>query len=1091
MKKTFLPIALLLCLCLVPFVSAAEERFTPGSDAVFFVDNANGADTNAGTRADAPLQTLEAANAKLRETGGGTVVISGEVAITERYVPDPIGGAVVYTSLHGGVDYAKNGAKLVVGAGMAFCNDTYFEYIHLSMKLTACPISGRYHNFGFGYGVTVTNDSGVEAFEYPVLIGGYNSPVTDAATVENDYTVHVYSGTLAKVYGGNRRNKAAQTVSHLMGDIAVIIRGGSFRSSTAVETAGMNVCSGNVYLEISGGEFAGTVVAVSRLGTINETTVSVPDAEYTADVLVRISGGHFAKRFRLAQNDLKDTVLTYPPIGDATVEITGGEFDDYTVGYGMAGQVVLRYDPDVISVDRFAGFPIKTTVTGPAKTATETASFVNPISEYPDPYVMEKDGYYYYCFSGSGINVAMHGNIPFGTLSTQYRKVFTADMTDIEGAKKNYWAPEIHYFDEATVGKENAGWYIYFAADDGDGANHRMYALRASDPENPMSDYEMIGKVAPPTDICAIDGTVMVLGGKLYFVWSGWNDGATAYVQHSQDIYIAPMSDPFTICGERVRLSTPEYTWEKRGGGSVTSEGKVRPSVNEGPQILQEGGTTHIIYSASGSWTRYYCYGALTLIGTDPLNPDHWYKSAEPVFETGNGVYGPGHGTFVKDMQGDWWMYYHANPSTTVPEGSSWWAERQTYAKPFAFVQKTVGGKTVTYPDFGLPAAYQGAQTVLSRVTDYHAAGEHRFSPYYTYTSGNITELARHCYVCGAEDVGSVVFGAKPTLTLTPTADSVTVAWETYAGATSYSLYRKLPNGTSYDPLAALTLADTAYIDAGLASGTHYRYLMNVYYRDRAGETHYIATGGKAIYTLPAAPAIRLAQKDDGSISVSVTDAVTCAGYKYYRSANGGAWELIATTAETAVTDANVTPNVTYAYKACAYNENKADGAFSPEVQITADYEKPPFAESADGAVYDKIAARANGGAFTLLMRIRADADLSARLPYAKESDLPQGGYVYCVTGDFITLSKLAYADEGCYILQPSAESDAVVFSAVPLVLYGDANGDGALNLLDALRILRLTVNASAVCDVAAADMNGNLAVDIADALQVLHLILN
>lgn len=736
MQLRFLWIAVLLGACLFLTAGAAEERFVPGSDAAYFVNNTTGADTNAGTSADAPLKTLGRAYTLLREAGGGTVVISGEVAIADRHVPDPIGGAVVYTSLYEGVDYAATaGAKLVISAGMAFQNDIYFEYIHLSMKLTACPISARYNNFGFGYGVTVTNDSGLEEFDYPVIIGGYNSPTVDTAVVESDYAVYVYSGTFAKVYGGNRRNKAEQTVSHLSGDIAVIIRGGSFHSATSVEAAGMNVCSGNVYLEISGGEFAGTVFAVSRLGTINETTVSVPDADYTADVLVRISGGNFAKRFRLAQNDLKDTVLTYPPIGDATVEITGGTFADYTVGYGMAGNVLLRYDPKVISEDRLAGFPIKTTVTGPAKAETETATFVNPIGDKADPYVIEKDGLYYYCFSSSGIGVAVHGNIPFGTLSTQFRRVFTPDMTDIENAKKEYWAPELHYFDAETVGAENAGWYIYFAADDGDNYNHRMYVLRAADPENPMSDYEMLGKITSPDDHWAIDGTVMVLGGKLYFVWSGW-EGTTNV---AQDIYIAPMSDPWTVSGERVRLSKPEYNWEKRGGS---------PSINEGPQILQEGGTTHIIYSASGSWSRYYCYGALTLIGDDPLNPDHWYKSPTPLFESGNGIYGTGHGSFVKDAEGNHWMFYHANHSLTVPSGSSWWAERETYAKRYTFTEKTIGGKTVAYPDFGTPAAYQGTQNISTRVTDYHPEGAHWYSVFTERAAGTL----RHCYICGAEE---------------------------------------------------------------------------------------------------------------------------------------------------------------------------------------------------------------------------------------------------------------------------------------------------------------------------------------------------
>lgn len=68
--------------------------------------------------------------------------------------------------------------------------------------------------------------------------------------------------------------------------------------------------------------------------------------------------------------------------------------------------------------------------------------------------------------------------------------------------------------------------------------------------------------------------------------------------------------------------------------------------------------------------------------------------------------------------------------------------------------------------------------------------------------------------------------------------------------------------------------------------------------------------------------------------------------------------------------------------------------------------------------------------------------------------------------------------------------ADAVVFSTVPLVLYGDATGDGKITLLDCLRILRRSVNDTVTLDLAAADSSGNLTVDIADVLLTLKEIL-
>ena len=97
---------------------------------------------------------------------------------------------------------------------------------------------------------------------------------------------------------------------------------------------------------------------------------------------------------------------------------------------------------------------------------------------------------------------------------------------------RNIWAPELQ--------RINNEWFIYFAADDGNNANHRMYVLQGTT-QNPQDPFVFKGKIAAPTDRWAIDGTVLKMpGGKLYFIWSGW-DG---FEDVAQNLYIAPMSDP-------------------------------------------------------------------------------------------------------------------------------------------------------------------------------------------------------------------------------------------------------------------------------------------------------------------------------------------------------------------------------------------------------------------------------------------------------------------------------------------------------------------------------------------------------------------
>ena len=212
---------------------------------------------------------------------------------------------------------------------------------------------------------------------------------------------------------------------------------------------------------------------------------------------------------------------------------------------------------------------------------------------------------------------------------------------------RNIWAPELHRLRDE--------WYIYFAADDGANENHRMYVLQGTS-DDPQEPFEFKGKIAALSDRWAIDGTVIEMpDGPLYLVWSGW-PGATNGVQN---LYIAPMSDPLTISGERVLISSPEHEWERHGW----------PDVNEGPKALWNGGKLFLIYSASGSWTDDYCLGQLTWTGGDPLRADSWRKNPEPVFARTEEVFGPGHASFVESRDGtEEWIIYHS----AREKGSGW-----------------------------------------------------------------------------------------------------------------------------------------------------------------------------------------------------------------------------------------------------------------------------------------------------------------------------------------------------------------------------------------------------------------------------------
>lgn len=103
----------------------------------------------------------------------------------------------------------------------------------------------------------------------------------------------------------------------------------------------------------------------------------------------------------------------------------------------------------------------------------------------------------------------------------------------------------------------------------------------------------------------------MVFGhrGQLYLVWSGW-EGA---VNGQQNLYIARLKDPWTVDGQRVKISEPIYDWKRVGEVENWRERGEPPRifVNEGPEALRRSERIFIIYSASACWTDQRCLGML------------------------------------------------------------------------------------------------------------------------------------------------------------------------------------------------------------------------------------------------------------------------------------------------------------------------------------------------------------------------------------------------------------------------------------------------------------------------------------------------
>jgi GH43 family beta-xylosidase len=318
--------------------------------------------------------------------------------------------------------------------------------------------------------------------------------------------------------------------------------------------------------------------------------------------------------------------------------------------------------------------------TPPKSRTVATDHFTNPLlPSGADPWTTYKDGFYYYT-STSGNRLEIRKTTNLADLKSAERKVIWRPPAGTKYSRE-LWAPELHYI----KGK----WYMYFAADDGNNNNHRMYVVENASEDPMRGEWIFKGKVADDTDRWAIDGTVFEHKKQLYMLWSGWEGDKNG----QQNIYIAKMSNPWTISSKRQLLSAPELEWEKVG-----SFKDPYVSVNEGPQLLINKSKIFLIYSASGCWTDSYNLGMLTFNGKDDLtNAKSWSKNKTSVFGKSeqNGVYAPGHNSFFKSKDGkEDWILYHANDNPG--QGCS------NFRSPRA--QRFTWNKDGT-PNFGLPVS--------------------------------------------------------------------------------------------------------------------------------------------------------------------------------------------------------------------------------------------------------------------------------------------------------------------------------------------------------------------------------------------------
>ncbi len=264
--------------------------------------------------------------------------------------------------------------------------------------------------------------------------------------------------------------------------------------------------------------------------------------------------------------------------------------------------------------------------------AATVVQYTNPLVEQrADPHIFKHtDGFYYFTATVPEYDriVLRRATTLQGLATAEEKVVWRKHTTGEMGA--HIWAPEIHFID----GK----WYLYFAA----GRAEDIWAIRPyvleSSAANPLDGaWTEKGQIQPARNSFSLDATTFVHKGVRYLAWAESAPGINS------SVFLAKLSNPWTIEGTPVVVTSPTLSWETRGF-----------KVNEGPAVIERNGKVFMTYSASATDANY-CMGLLTASAdSDLLNPASWTKRQDPIFTSNRATsqYGPGHNSFTVSEDG-------------------------------------------------------------------------------------------------------------------------------------------------------------------------------------------------------------------------------------------------------------------------------------------------------------------------------------------------------------------------------------------------------------------------------------------------------
>lgn len=225
---------------------------------------------------------------------------------------------------------------------------------------------------------------------------------------------------------------------------------------------------------------------------------------------------------------------------------------------------------------------------------------------------------------------------------------------------KFLWAPEFHMIDDKV--------YILFASSPHEFGEIRCHVLELKDGGNilkkedwkyPKVFLKQSGEELFTQGI-TLDMTYLQFNHKHYVIWA---QRQLKPVDNGSWLYIATISPekPWQLTSEPIVISKPEYGWANN-----------QTFVDEGPYAIVKDDKLYITFS-SALVNATYCVGIMSIDkGKDLLNEENWFKRQYPILTSRSisGQFGPGHNSYVTDLDGTLLNVYHAKTDINGPRST-------------------------------------------------------------------------------------------------------------------------------------------------------------------------------------------------------------------------------------------------------------------------------------------------------------------------------------------------------------------------------------------------------------------------------------